>query len=463
MDPLGADRCERRCTGGRAAHWLLLLLLAADRVDAWESHLASFATSRPDNPIGQTGVLSESMHHGISSTGQPVSRRRGGSPDAGSGRRDVVARGFPATGVTVGRWLRRAGIELEGAWDAIRRARRAQRTPEDLRIDVYFGHGSGAGVVVRGRVLDDPPPAPELEGESVWAAVRRTLARFSTHELPDVPLRIRLAGQEVEAVTDDEGYFSVRLDLGAVGSGRRWLVGHVELAGPYRGITSACTTDVRVRLSGPATRFGVISDVDDTIIHTGAQRFTEMVRRTVTGTALTRTPLPGAAELYQALSAGDANPVFYVSSSPWNLHDFLTSFLRRRRFPLGPLLLRDLLGDDPDRTHAGTKHASISEVLELHPGVPFVLIGDSGQHDPEIYAEVVRRHPDRILAVYIREVRLDPGDGRVEAVSDAWNHQVPFVLAADSVVMARHAAAAGLLASPEVDRVVRAVEGGLAG
>ncbi len=50
---------------GRAAHWLLLM--AADRVDALESHLRSFLTLRPDNPITQTGVLSEFSHHGIAS------------------------------------------------------------------------------------------------------------------------------------------------------------------------------------------------------------------------------------------------------------------------------------------------------------------------------------------------------------------------------------------------------------
>ena len=84
-------------------------------------------------------------------------------------------------------------------------------------------------------------------------------------------------------------------------------------------------------------------------------------------------------------------------------------------------------------------------MLRTHPGLRFVLLGDYGQHDPEIYAEAVRRHPGRVLAVYIREVRLGPGDGRVERVSDAWDHDVPFVLAADSAAVRRHALEIGLL------------------
>jgi phosphatidate phosphatase APP1 len=72
-------------------------------------------------------------------------------------------------------------------------------------------------------------------------------------------------------------------------------------------------------------------------------------------------------------------------------------------------------------------------------------MGDSGEHDPRIYADLVRAYPGRVLAVYIREVRLDPGDGRVEEVSSAWAEDVPFVLAADSDTMRRHAASIGLL------------------
>jgi phosphatidate phosphatase APP1 len=84
-------------------------------------------------------------------------------------------------------------------------------------------------------------------------------------------------------------------------------------------------------------------------------------------------------------------------------------------------------------------------VLDLHPELPFVLVGDSGERDPEIYADIVAAHPGRVLAVYIREVRLDPGDGRVERVTDGWSHDVPFVLAADSDAVRRHAAGLGLV------------------
>lgn len=334
------------------------------------------------------------------------------------------------------RWI----VAVEQAWDARRARRRARRTPHHFRIESYGGHGGASGVVVRGRVVDDPPLSMAEEGEGVRAAVGRSLRSFLTDELPGVPLRIRVGEVGTTTTTDAEGYFLARLD-GITAEGP-WLDGTVGLASTYRGLTDVPPTTVRVRLPMADATFGVVSDVDDTILETGVQRVGRMVLQTLTGSALTRTPFPGAVELYRDLARENVNPVFYVSSSPWNLHAFLHAFLVHRGFPLGPVLLRDLLGSATGREE---KHGRIREVLALHPDLPFVLIGDSGERDPEIYAEIVREHPGRILAVYIRETRLDPGDGRVEAVSDAWEHDVPFVLAADSEAVRRHAGAAGLL------------------
>ncbi len=331
---------------------------------------------------------------------------------------------------------------VERAWDAARLRRGG--VPDDFRIEAYLGHGGPQGVVVRGRVVNDPPPSDAEEGEGVGSALRRTLGSFFTDELPGVPLRVSVADAVADVVTDEEGYFLVRLAPSVGALTTPWAVGEIELAGPYRGLTGHHSVPVEVRVPEPTARFGVISDVDDTILETGVQRLGRMVRQTFTGSALTRTPFPGAADLYRDLAA-DGNPVFYVSSSPWNLHAFLVAFLRHRDFPLGPVLLRDLLGTPSGRE---PKHVRIHEILELHPELRFVLIGDSGEEDPQIYADIVRTHPDRFLAVYIREVRLDPGDGRVEKVTDAWDIDVPFVLAADSDVVRRHAEQLGLLTAP---------------
>ena len=331
--------------------------------------------------------------------------------------------------------------------------------PRHFRIAPYLGHGSGDRILVRGRVLDSAPPSAAVEGEGTWAAVRRTAARFTANELAGVPLVVRAGSDRVRTVTDSRGYFELELTADLHDSAP-WAGVEVELAETYRGISEPHTTGLEVRVPGPRPAFGVVSDIDDTIMLTGAQRALGMVLQTMVGSSLTRTPFEGAARLYRAFAEGagsaQGNPIFYVSSSPWPLHDFLTSFLAHRGFPLGPLLLRDLRDRGESASHTGRKLAHIGEVLRLHPDLRFVLIGDSGQQDPEIYAEAVRRNPGRILAIYIREVRLDPGDGRVEAITDEWEGDVPFVLASDSAVVARHAAGLGLLSAPDAAAVQRA-------
>ncbi|HSE08876.1 MAG TPA: phosphatase domain-containing protein [Nocardioidaceae bacterium] len=332
-------------------------------------------------------------------------------------------------------------LGLERAWDAARLRRAGSRPPANFRIEAYLGHGGPSEVVVRGRVVNDPPLGEAVEGEGVGAAVRRTLQGFMTDELPGVPLRVAVAGASVETVTDAEGYFLTRLRPDPEMLHSPWTSGTVELAGEYRGLTGAHLTPIEVRVPSPEARLGIVSDIDDTILQTGVQRVGQMIRQTLAGSALTRTAFPGAADLYRDLAAG-ANPVFYVSSSPWNLHAFLVAFLRHHGFPAGPVLLRDLFGNRVGREQKGGR---IREILDLHPHLDFVLIGDSGEKDPEIYADIVRAYPGRIHAVYIREVRLDPGDGRVERISGSWTEDVPFVLAADTDAVRRHATDLGLL------------------
>jgi phosphatidate phosphatase APP1 len=343
-------------------------------------------------------------------------------------------------GVSLRGWV----LGLERAWDA--RPLRRHRTPEQFRIECYLAHGGPQGVVVRGRVLDDSPLSEAEEGEGALAAVVRSVRGFVTAELPGVPLSVRVGDAEVDVTTDREGYFLVRLRPDPTTLTAPWTRGSVGLAAPYRGLEPGHRTDVEVRVPAGDARFGVISDVDDTILETGVQRVRSMLVRTFTGSALTRSAFPGAAELYRELAEGGANPFFYVSSSPWNLHAFLTAFLAHRGFPRGPVLLRDLFG-----TRAGRepKEVRLREILELHPHLSFVLVGDSGEEDPRIYADLARAHPGRVLAVYIREVRLDPGDGRVEEVVASWSDSggdpVPFVLVADSDALRADAEARGLL------------------
>jgi phosphatidate phosphatase APP1 len=188
----------------------------------------------------------------------------------------------------------------------------------------------------------------------------------------------------------------------------------------------------------------------------GVTRKMSMLWRLAVSSARSRKPFKGVAAFYRALHAG-ANPFFYVSKSPWNLYEPLVEFFERQRLPMGPLLLRDYGRQMIFARGTSHKAVEIDRILGIYPEMKFILIGDSGEHDPEIYSEVVRTHPDRVRAIYIRSVRLKAS--RVAAIERLIEEVAPtgcqLVLAPDSEFAAAHAAAEGLMPASEL-RAVRA-------
>jgi phosphatidate phosphatase APP1 len=205
-----------------------------------------------------------------------------------------------------------------------------------------------------------------------------------------------------------------------------------------------------------ACRYVVISDIDDTIIETGVANKALMLWRLFIQGAEGRMAFPGVAALLRALHDGasgqELNPMLYVSRGPWSIYEVLDAFFNLHRIPIGPLLfLREwgMTWESPlPRRGKDHKLELIRRMLALYRDLPFVLIGDSGQRDPEIYAQVVREHPGRVLAIYIRNVSREAG--RRRAIEDLAVEVVEagstLLLASDSMAMARHAAEHGLIA-----------------
>ena len=152
--------------------------------------------------------------------------------------------------------------------------------------------------------------------------------------------------------------------------------------------------------------------------------------------------------------------MLYVSRGPWSIYEMLDRFFNLHRIPVGPILFLREWGMTLQRPlpRRATDHKIdlIREMVERYDELPFVLIGDSGQHDPEIYARVVEEHPGRVMAVYIRNVsgkaeRRGEIDDLARVVERAG---CPLVLADDSFVMAEHAARIGLLAHDRLGEIL---------
>ncbi len=300
--------------------------------------------------------------------------------------------------------------------------------------------------------------------DSKWRNLLNTFRRFRTNEVAGARVVARLGIIEAAAVSDADGYFQVELELPEAILKAGWNALELELD-ESRGADIAPTRARGEVLVPPATaRFAVISDIDDTVVSTHVTSTFTMLATVLFSNAHARMPFHGIAEFYRALtrgaSGGEGNPIFYVSNGPWNFYGLLIEFFRLNRIPLGPLFLRDFgarMVLAPRQSQGARKLAHIDRILGVYPHLQFILIGDSGERDPEIYAEVVKRYPRRIRAIYIRSVdrrpeRLAAIAALAETIRDT---PTQFVLAQDSADAAAHAAGEGLIDSAALERIRR--------
>jgi phosphatidate phosphatase APP1 len=294
----------------------------------------------------------------------------------------------------------------------------------ELVITAYRGLARDHEMLVKGRVLLKKHITRVTERESIWRNLVNTYRRFESDEAAGVTVRASYRDAVVETPTNDEGYFQIRLEPREVAQHLLWHEVAVEV--PGRNVS----TVAHVVLPA-AAEFGIISDIDDTIVRTGATSVLTMVR-SVINNAGARIPFPGVDKLYAALHR-DRNPIFYVSSSPWNLYELLEDFMKHNRIPLGPMFLQDW-GIDEDTMitapHEQHKLEQIQAIVDYYPDMKFVLVGDNGQKDPEIYLQVIRLHPGRVLGVFIRDV--EGGRREQQIIDDATTAGVEMLYVRDS-------------------------------
>ena len=328
-------------------------------------------------------------------------------------------------------------------------------------VETYRGYGSRDEVFLIGRVFRQSQRAAN-GAEEGWAAELRDIRRRITRRsVAGAVLTARFAGCSDEVVTDRDGYFRVHLyPRLAEPPDACWHTMELDLAGP-----EPVRAQGRIFIPSQRCRRVIISDIDDTIMRTGVANKLKMLWRLFVEDAENRVAFPGAAALYRALYAGpcggEHNPMLYVSRAPWGIYDMLSEFFALHRIPVGPVMfLREwgLSWKSPlPRRAEDHKRDLIEHMLSLYHDLPFVLIGDSGQHDPEVYGEIVAAHPGRVAAVYIRNVSR--GADRIveiaklaQAVETAGSS---LVLAADSLAMAEHAAEHGFIDPAAVAEVAR--------
>ena len=272
------------------------------------------------------------------------------------------------------------------------------------RLIVYPSHGSPTAFVARGRFIEDEGDQTPRKRASKLRNAWNTLRTLESDEIKGATLRVVVAREHAFTVqTDDDGVWQVEARLDApLAPGRQPVIvtaiddkGHP--APPGRGW-------LYVLPASPGV--AVISDFDDTVVHTGVTSKRQLLKNSLGRNAAQLKVVRGAPATYRAFLQAGARAVFYVSGSPQNFTERVEAFLRKNGLPHGPLFLKNF-GKDPTFAQDTFKLGHLRRILAAHPEARFLLVGDSGERDPEIYAQLRGQLPQQVLGIVIRRVEGD--------------------------------------------------------
>lgn len=282
-------------------------------------------------------------------------------------------------------------------------------------VKVYHGYGHEGELQVFGHVLSRSPLTERRTRYHLLGNIWALLRLFMVKPKPLAAVQLLWQGQTIHAKTADDGFFHFQ-----------WKPEYPTSAG-WHPVTVTHTQNGENIAAGTGeiyiphrTQFGCISDIDDTFLISHSDKPFRKLKVLFTHNAASRRPFEGAVRHYQLLSHGHTvppipNPFFYVSSSEWNLYDYIREFSHAWKLPEGVYLLNQLkrfsqlLKTGRGKHH--TKFTRIARILESYPHMPFILLGDDTQQDPYIYEAIARHFPRRIIGVYLRHLSTQKKPG----------------------------------------------------
>lgn len=285
------------------------------------------------------------------------------------------------------------------------------RLTNDPVVKVYNGYGSAEKLMVFGHALKLSPLPRKKYRKNVFTNSYGLLRMFMVKPLVGARLKITWQDKSFETHTEDDGFFRYE-----------WKPDNVLVPGWYSVTVSIINPSKKSKFAEARGDIFVpypykntfISDIDDTFLISHSSNLRKRLYVLLTKNARSRKPFESVVDFYNALSTsgtltGTYNPFFYVSSSEWNLYDYISEFSRQQHLPRGVYLLNQLkqfrqVWKTGQNNHA-TKFVRITRIIEAYPDQQFVLFGDDSQEDPVIYQALTEHFPGKIKAIYIRNIR----------------------------------------------------------
>lgn len=318
-------------------------------------------------------------------------------------------------------------------------------------VMAYRGFGSPSQLIIQGHVFRGMAMAKASKKKRSFKNFVNLIKRFLVRTVPGANVQLCLPnGKKYTANTNEEGFFQFEVDDHGLNIG--WQKAAIRLKDNIVEGQEKVEATAELMIT-EKIQYGIISDIDDTLLVSHITKRFKKFYLLITRNSESRKPFEGTVELYQKLNRGTSNlnnPFFYVSSSEWNLYDFLLRFMEFHEVPKGVLMLKELKDHWSDFFKSGYgnhnhKLDKIESLLAIFPQSEFILIGDNGQHDTMIYKQIVKTHPGRIKAIYIRRVSKKRSKMVEEILGDKELTKVPTLQFENSAEAEQHARSIGLI------------------
>lgn len=307
----------------------------------------------------------------------------------------------------------------------------------------YRGYGTGKKFYISGRILEKEHMihGDGEEHNTIWNNIHKIWKRYESDEIPGVEIEAESNGVTARTKSDDEGYFKLTFEVPQdIRISDGWHRATLRIINMPYDLEYEETAEASVDICNQENCFGIISDVDDTIIKSSAMNSLKKVHIMLTQNARNRVAFEGVDKLYQRLVSNGRNPLFFISGSSWNLYDMLIDFCNHQNIPKAPFFLRNL-GLTPEqwikKDTSVYKKGYIEHIMQVYDKLSFILIGDSGQKDPEIYTEIHKEFPGRVKCIYIRHVHTRKREKELQEMAESID--IPFLPIHDSSECLRHA------------------------
>jgi len=254
---------------------------------------------------------------------------------------------------------------------------------------------------VKGRILKDSPLLIKPTG--IFSSLIYTVIRAFSREIKFLPVKCIISDITYDVMTDDEGYFEIFENIEA----QNLKAGIIEISANYKSRSNKIETPLDDLSSG--VPIGIISDIDDTIMVTGVKSFfkIKVILNTLFLNPFRRKPIEAAADAFHLLSnrVNGKGPIIYLSNSPWNLFIYLKTFLEFNSFPEGTLILRDMGWQllKSKTIEERNKFIEVEKILVAFSDTNFILIGDTGELDFDIYQALEKKYPFRIEKIILNK------------------------------------------------------------